>query len=67
LPGKSIAHKKGRCKRSGQSKTWIKEQKINVSEHGAMSRKKYVSNHLDSVANGVVYHPHRFVLSGRLP
>jgi len=28
------AHKKGRCKRSGQSKTLDQELQINVSEHG---------------------------------
>ncbi|WP_238538755.1 hypothetical protein, partial [Pseudomonas sp. GM74] len=32
------AHKKGRCKRSGQSKTLDQELQINVGEHGAMSR-----------------------------
>jgi hypothetical protein len=37
-PSKTIAHKKGRCKRSGQSKTLDQELQINVSEHGAMNR-----------------------------
>ncbi|MNQ82076.1 hypothetical protein D3C85_971190 [compost metagenome] len=32
------AHKKGRCKRSGQSKTLDQELQINVSEHGVMNR-----------------------------
>jgi hypothetical protein len=31
-------HKKGRCKRSGQSKTLDQELQINVSEHGVMNR-----------------------------
>jgi hypothetical protein len=35
---KTIAHKKGRCKRSGQGKTLDQELQINVSEHGAMNR-----------------------------
>jgi hypothetical protein len=35
---KTIAHKKGRCKRSGQSKTLDQELQINVSEHGATNR-----------------------------
>jgi len=35
---KIIAHKKGRCKRSGQGKTLDQELQINVSEHGAINR-----------------------------
>ncbi|WP_223448067.1 hypothetical protein [Pseudomonas sp. BF-R-19] len=35
---KNLAHKKGRCKRSGQGKTLDQELQINVSEHGAMNR-----------------------------
>jgi hypothetical protein len=35
---KSSAHKKGRCKRSGQGKTLDQELQINVSEQWAMSR-----------------------------
>ncbi|MHC8316127.1 hypothetical protein [Pseudomonas sp. LB3P31] len=36
---KTCAHKKGRCKRSGQSKTFIKELQINVYERSAINRK----------------------------
>jgi hypothetical protein len=35
---KTITHKKGRCKRSGQGKTLDQELQINVSEHRAMNR-----------------------------
>jgi hypothetical protein len=42
------AHKKGRCKRSGQARRWIQELQINVGVHGAMSQN--ASTHLKSVA-----------------
>ncbi|CAI8862046.1 hypothetical protein EMIT0P258_20506 [Pseudomonas sp. IT-P258] len=35
---RTIAHKKGRCKGSGQSKTLDQELQINVSEHGVTNR-----------------------------
>ncbi|WLI11764.1 MULTISPECIES: hypothetical protein [Pseudomonas] len=59
--------KKAAANAAAKVRRWIKEQQNNVSEQGAMSRKNTLQIIWILSPTGWVYHPRRFVLSGRLP